>query len=128
MPSSNGLDKETQVLNGLQTRQKGDTCELFAAAYFRKLGYLVFHKIFFNKNLTNLMFALYSFFAISMSINMFITGGRAGQVAFFAMLCIFIFQLLDKKEVKVFSIPAPWSDQNEILELSIVTESETSKK
>ena len=45
MPSSNGLDEETQVLNGQQTRQKGDTCELFAAAYFRKLGYLVFHKM-----------------------------------------------------------------------------------
>ncbi len=45
MPSSNGLDEETQVLKGQQTRQKGDTCELFAAAYFRKLGYLVFHKM-----------------------------------------------------------------------------------
>ena len=45
MPSSNGLDEETQVLNGQQTRQKGDTCELFAAAYFRKLGYLVFNKM-----------------------------------------------------------------------------------
>ena len=45
MPSSNGLDEETQILNGQQTRQKGDTCELFAAAYFRKLGYLVFHKM-----------------------------------------------------------------------------------
>ena len=45
MPSSNDLDEETQVLNGQQTRQKGDTCELFAAAYFRKSGYLVFHKM-----------------------------------------------------------------------------------
>tara|TARA_B110000008_G_scaffold226678_1_gene228214 strand:- start:602 stop:1246 length:645 start_codon:yes stop_codon:yes gene_type:complete len=33
---------------------------------------------------------------------MFITGGRAGQVAFFAMLCILIFQLLDKQRVKAF--------------------------
>ena len=45
MPSSNGLDETTQIVNGPQTRQKGDTCELFAAAYFRKLGYLVFHKM-----------------------------------------------------------------------------------
>jgi len=45
MISSNGLDEETQVLNGQQTRQKGDASELFAAAYFRKLGYLVFHKM-----------------------------------------------------------------------------------
>ena len=45
MPSSNGLDEETQVLNGQQTRQKGDASELFAAAYFRKLGYLIFNKM-----------------------------------------------------------------------------------
>ena len=45
MISSNGLDEETQILNGQQTRQKGDVSELFAAAYFRKLGYLVFHKM-----------------------------------------------------------------------------------
>jgi len=42
MPSSNGLDQEAQVLNGQQTQQKGDTCELFAAAYFSKRGYLIF--------------------------------------------------------------------------------------
>ena len=45
MPSSNGLNEETQILNGQQTRQKGDASELFAAAYFRKLGYLIFHKM-----------------------------------------------------------------------------------
>ena len=45
MPSSNGLDQEAQVLNGQQTQQKGDTCELFAAAYFRKLGYLIFQRM-----------------------------------------------------------------------------------
>ena len=45
MPSSNGLDEETQILNGQRTRQKGDASELFAAAYFRKFGYLIFHKM-----------------------------------------------------------------------------------
>jgi len=35
-----------------------------------------------------------------MTINMFITGGRAGQVAFFVMLTILIFQVFDKKRVK----------------------------
>ena len=29
----------------METRQKGDASELFAAAYFRKLGYLIFHKM-----------------------------------------------------------------------------------
>ena len=54
--------------------------------------YLVSHQIFFNKDLTNIKFFSYNFFAILMSINMFITGGRAGQVAFFLILVILIFQ------------------------------------
>jgi O-antigen ligase len=62
--------------------------------------YLVLNQIFFNKNLTNLRFSLYSFFAISMIFNMFITGGRAGQVMFFSMLTILIFQFFDGKKVK----------------------------
>jgi len=62
--------------------------------------YLVLHQIFFNKKLSNTYFTLYSFFALSMSINMFITGGRAGQVAYFVMLAILIFQILDKQRLK----------------------------
>ena len=64
--------------------------------------YLVMHKIFFDKNLSNLVFSLYSFFAVSMSINMFITGGRAGQVGFFVMLSILIFQIFDRQRFKSF--------------------------
>jgi O-antigen ligase len=62
--------------------------------------YLVFHEIFFNKKITNLVFFSYSFFAISMTINMFITGGRAGQVMFFAMLIIIIFQFFNTQKIK----------------------------
>jgi O-antigen ligase len=62
--------------------------------------YLVLHEIFFNKKITNLVFAFYSFFAISMSINMFITGGRAGQVMYFAMLAIIIFQFFNAQKIK----------------------------
>jgi len=62
--------------------------------------YLVLHEIFINKKLTNLAFSLYSFFAISMTINMFITGGRAGQLAFFVMLSILIFQIFNKQRIK----------------------------
>jgi len=62
--------------------------------------YLVLHEIFFNKKITNLVFSLYSFFAISMTINMFITGGRAGQIAFFVILSLLIFQILDKQRIK----------------------------
>ena len=62
--------------------------------------YMVLHEIFFNKKLTNLVFSFYSFFAISMTINMFITGGRAGQVAFFVMLSILIIQIFEKQRIK----------------------------
>ena len=62
--------------------------------------YIVLHQIFFNKKITNFTFSLYTFFAISMTINMFITGGRAGQVVFFVMLSILIFQVLDKQRIK----------------------------
>ena len=62
--------------------------------------YLVLYEIFFNKNLTNLKFFFYSFFSIIMIINMFITGGRAGQVMFFAMLVILIFQFFDTSKIK----------------------------
>jgi len=62
--------------------------------------YLVLHKLIFNKKLTNLVFAFYGFFSISMTINMFITGGRAGQVAFFIILSILIFQIFDQKRIK----------------------------
>jgi O-antigen ligase len=64
--------------------------------------YLVLHEIFFNKKLTNLLFSFYCFFALSMSINMFITGGRAGQVGFLVMIAILIFQVLNKQRIKSF--------------------------
>jgi len=62
--------------------------------------YLVSHEIFFNKALNKLQFFLYSFFAISMSINMFITGGRAGQVVFFWLIAILIFQFFNAEKIK----------------------------
>ena len=40
--------------------------------------YLVMHQVFFNKDLSKVKFFWFSFFSITMSINMFITGGRAG--------------------------------------------------
>lgn len=69
--------------------------------------YLVLHEIFFNKKLNKLRLYSYSFFSISMSINMFITGGRAGQVMFFAMLGVLLFQYFNKQFFKgliVFSL------------------------
>ena len=62
--------------------------------------YLVSEEIFFNKNLNKIQFSFYSFFAITMAINMFITGGRAGQVMFFAAIAILVFQFFNKEKIK----------------------------
>ena len=62
--------------------------------------YIVYHEIFLNKNLEKPRFFLYSFFAVTMSINMFITGGRAGQVMYFAMISILIFQFFPNQKIK----------------------------
>ena len=62
--------------------------------------YLVLHEIFFNKKLKKIELFSYSFFAISMSFNMFITAGRAGQVMFFVMLAILIFQYFYSQKIK----------------------------
>ena len=62
--------------------------------------YLVSEEIFFNKNLNKIQFSFYSFFAITMTINMFITGGRAGQVMFFAAIAILVFQFFNKEKIK----------------------------
>mgnify|MGYP001281922483 FL=1 len=62
--------------------------------------YLAVHKILYNEKLSRLQLILYSFFTISMSINMFITGGRAGQVMFFAMLVILVFQYFRSQKIK----------------------------
>ena len=62
--------------------------------------YLVSHKILFDNNLSKLKLFLYSFFAASMSINMFITAGRAGQVMFFVMISILTLQYFHDQKIK----------------------------
>ncbi|MDB4037956.1 O-antigen ligase family protein [Candidatus Thioglobus sp.] len=66
--------------------------------------YLVLHEIFLNNKLSNFLFTFYGFFAISMTINMFITGGRAGQVGFFVMISILIFQIFEKQRIQSLMI------------------------
>ena len=63
--------------------------------------YLVLHQLFFNTNLTKPIFFIGSFFAMVMIFNMFITGGRAGQVMFFAMLVILSFQYFGYKKLHI---------------------------
>ncbi|MDC1318119.1 O-antigen ligase family protein [Candidatus Thioglobus sp.] len=62
--------------------------------------YLVSHKVLFNKKLSRAKRYIFSFFVISMIFNMFITGGRAGQVMFFAMMGILIFQYFHGQKFK----------------------------
>ena len=66
--------------------------------------YLVTHQLLFNKNLSRVAIFWYSFFSLTMTINMFITGGRAGQVMFFVFLAILIFQFFRKKIIKAIII------------------------
>ena len=52
--------------------------------------YLISHQILFQDKLSKLKRYIYFSLAITMSINMFITGGRAGHVMYFVMLSILI--------------------------------------
>ncbi len=62
--------------------------------------YIVYHEIFFNNKLTQLRIFLYSFFAVTMTFNMFITGGRAGQIVFFLILAIMLLQYFNKNKIR----------------------------
>ena len=62
--------------------------------------YLVIHEILFNKKLNKLMLGLYGSFSVVMVCNMFITGGRAGHVAFFVMIMILIIQYFKEQRIK----------------------------
>lgn len=64
--------------------------------------YLVAHQLIFNRHKTKLGLLFYSFFLATMTVNMFITGGRAGQVMFFVLITILIFQFFSKKFIKAF--------------------------
>jgi O-antigen ligase len=64
--------------------------------------YLVLHRVLIMRDLGKLQLYLYVFFAASMSINMFITGGRAGQVIYFVMLIILFFQFFNLNKIKAF--------------------------
>ena len=50
--------------------------------------YLVVNKLLSGGKMSQLERAVYTFFALTMTFNMFITGGRAGQVMFFAAIII----------------------------------------
>jgi O-antigen ligase len=62
--------------------------------------YFLLYYVLFDPSIGKLKKIIYSFFIVTMSINMFITGGRAGQVMFFAMLVVIVFQYFPKNAFK----------------------------
>jgi O-antigen ligase len=66
--------------------------------------YLVLHEILFNYKLNKVFIFFYSCFAFVMTFNMFITAGRAGQIMFFAMLAILIYQYFINQKIKALII------------------------
>ena len=66
--------------------------------------YLLLVSIFFDEKVGQNKKIIYFIFVVTMSINMFITGGRAGQVMYFSMLVILIFQYYNKQIIKAIVI------------------------
>ena len=64
--------------------------------------YLLMYEFLIDKTLSVIRRYTYLFFAISMSINMFITGGRAGHVMYFSMLTILVFQYFQGRRIAAF--------------------------
>jgi O-antigen ligase len=64
--------------------------------------YLVMHRLIIIRDMGKVQIFLYSFFAFSISFNMFITGGRAGQVAYFVILVILVFQFFSLSKLRAF--------------------------
>jgi len=62
--------------------------------------YLVVNKILSAKEMKQSERVLYTFFAFTMAFNMFITGGRAGQVMFFVAIIVICFQYFKGSQVK----------------------------
>ena len=66
--------------------------------------YLVVNKLLFGGKMSQLQRVVYTFFAFTMTFNMFITGGRAGQVMFFAAVIILAFQYFKNSQVKAIIV------------------------
>lgn len=62
--------------------------------------YLVVNRLITGVKLALFERAAYTFFTLTMTVNMFITGGRAGQVMFLASIIILAFQYFKHSQVK----------------------------
>jgi len=66
--------------------------------------YLVVNKLISGEKIFLTERVLYTFFAFTMTFNMFITGGRAGQLMFFAAVIILSFQYFKNSQIKAIII------------------------
>jgi O-antigen ligase len=64
--------------------------------------YLVLNKLFSSSKISQTARVVYTFFCLSMAINMFITAGRAGHIMFFFAIIIVIFQYFKNSQIKAF--------------------------
>lgn len=62
--------------------------------------YLLLFFIIFDKKIEKKQKIILFIFLVTMSINMFITGGRAGQIAFFVVLLVLVFSLI-KENIRI---------------------------
>ena len=62
--------------------------------------YLVLNKLFSKEKMSLGLKAIYTFFALIMTFNMFITAGRAGQVMFFIALIVLALQHFRNSQIK----------------------------
>ncbi len=62
--------------------------------------YLLLYYLLFTNELTKKQKILYTIFVVTMSINMFVTGGRAGQILYLSMLLFVIFKYFNKQKIK----------------------------
>ena len=67
--------------------------------------YILMHSILFANDISKKQKVFYSLFVTTMTINMFLTGGRAGQIMYFAMLFILSFQYFEKQRFKAIMLP-----------------------
>jgi len=65
--------------------------------------YLTGYYIFFDHTLSKMQKYTFVFFFITMSINMFITGGRAGQVGYVVVVTLLMFQYFNKHLLRAFA-------------------------
>lgn len=68
--------------------------------------YILLHYILFDKNISKKEKTTHAIFAATMTFNIFISGGRAGQVMFFAVLMITLFQYFNQEKLKALIISA----------------------